>query len=90
MVAEQGANQMYLMMFIVMIIFSGTFLPAESLGGAKFIADFLPLSHASILITDVTLRGLNLNLEHVFSLLLIALVFLIAAYISYKFKKLEV
>jgi hypothetical protein len=73
-----------------MIIFSGTLLPAESLGGARFLADFLPLSHASVLITDITLRGLNLNIEHVLSLLLITLVFLIAAYISYKFKKLEV
>ncbi|MHA2289390.1 MAG: ABC transporter permease [Promethearchaeota archaeon] len=44
---EQGANQMYLMMFIVMIIFSGTLLPAESLGGARFLADFFPLSHAT-------------------------------------------
>jgi ABC-2 type transport system permease protein len=87
---EQGANQMYLMMFIVMIIFSGTLLPAESLGGARFLADLLPLSHASVLITDITLRGLNLNIEHVLSLLLITSVFLIASYISYKFKKLEV
>jgi len=87
---EQGANQMYLMMFIVMIIFSGTLLPAESLGGARFLADFLPLSHGSVLITDITLRGLNLNIEHVLSLLLITLVFLIGAYVSYKFKKLEV
>ena len=87
---EQGANQMYLMMFIVMIIFSGTLLPAESLGGARFLAELLPLSHASVLITDITLRGLNLNIEHVLSLLLITSVFLIASYISYKFKKLEV
>ncbi len=87
---EQGANQMYLMMFIVIIIFSGTLLSAESLGGAKFLADFLPLSHASVLITDITLRGLPLNLEHVFSMLMISLVFLTFAYIAYKFKKLEV
>lgn len=87
---EQGANQMYLMMFIVIIIFSGTLLSAESLGGAKFLADFLPLSHASVLITDITLRGLPLNLEHVFFMLMISLVFLTIAYIAYKFKKLEV
>ena len=87
---EQGANQMYLMMFIVIIIFSGTLLPAESLGGAKFLADVLPLSHASVLITDITLRGLPINLEHVFFMLMISLVFLTIAYIGYKFKKLEV
>ena len=87
---EQGANQMYLMMFIVIIIFSGTIMSADSLGGAKFLADFLPLSHASVLITDITLRGLPLNLEHVFFMLMISLVFLTIAYIGYKFKKLEV
>ncbi len=87
---EQGANQMYLMMFIVIIIFSGTLLSVDSLGGAKFLADFLPLSHASVLITDITLRGLPLNLEHVLFLLIISLVFITIAYIAYKFKKLEV
>ncbi len=87
---EQGANQMYLMMFIVIIIFSGTLLSVDSLGGAKFLADFLPLSHAAVLITDITLRGLPLNLEHVLFLLMISLVFITIAYIAYKFKKLEV
>ena len=87
---EQGANQMYLMMFIVIIIFSGTLMPPESLGSARFITDMLPLSHASILITDITLRGLSLNLEHVLSILLISFVFLLIAYIAYKFKKVEV
>ena len=87
---EQGANQMYLMLFIVMIIFSGTLLPADSLGGLRFLADFFPISHGSVLITDITLRGLPLNIEHVLSILLISLIFLLAAYIFYKFKKLEV
>ena len=87
---EQGANQMYLMMLIIIIIFSGTLMSPESLGSARFITDMLPLSHASILITDITLRGLSLNLEHVLSILLISFVFLVIAYIAYKFKKLEV
>ena len=87
---EQGANQMYLMLFIVMIIFSGTLLPVKSLGGARFLADFLPISHGAALITDITLRGLSLNLEHALSILLISVIFLILAYISYKIKKLEV
>ena len=87
---EQGANQMYLMLFIIIIIFSGTIMPAESLGSARFLSDMLPLSHASVLITDITLRGLSLNLEHVLSILLISFVFLVIAYIAYKFKKLEV
>jgi len=36
---EQGANQMYMMLFIIMIIFSGTILPPESLGSG-FIVEF--------------------------------------------------
>ncbi len=87
---EQGANQMYLMLFIIIIIFSGTIMPPESLGSARFLSDMLPLSHASVLITDITLRGLSLNLEHVLSILLISFVFLLIAYIAYKFKKVEV
>jgi len=87
---EQGANQMYMMLFIIIIIFSGTVLPPESLGGARFLSDMLPLSHASVLITDITLRGLSLNLEHTLSLLLISFVFLLSAYIAYMFKKVEV
>ncbi len=87
---EQGANQMYMMLFIIIIIFSGTVLPPESLGSARFLSDMLPLSHASVLITDITLRGLSLNLEHTLSLLLISFVFLLSAYIAYKFKKVEV
>ena len=87
---EQGANQMYMMLFIIIIIFSGTILPPESLGGARFLSDMLPLSHASTLITDITLRGLSLNLEHSLSILLISIVFLVIAYIAYMFKKVEV
>jgi len=87
---EQGANQMYLMLFIIIIIFSGTLMAPESLGSARFLTEILPLSHASVLITDITLRGLPLNLEHVLSILLISFVFLAIAYIAYKFKKLEV
>jgi ABC-2 type transport system permease protein len=88
---EQGANQMYMMLFIVIIIFSGTILPAETLGDSmRFIIEVFPLSHSSILISDITMRGLSFNAEHVIKLNLISLVFLVLAYISYKFKKLEV
>ena len=69
---EQGANQMYMMLFIILIIFSGTLMPAESLGSAAFLVNFLPLIHASNLVTDITLRGLPLNMENTISLLLIS------------------
>ncbi len=88
---EQGANQMYMMLLIIIIIFSGTIIPAESLGSSmRIIVDVLPLNHASILISDITMRGLSFNAGHVILLNLISLVFLILAYIAYKFKKLEV
>ncbi|MHA1193177.1 MAG: ABC transporter permease [Promethearchaeota archaeon] len=88
---EQGANQMYMMMLIIIIIFSGTIIPAESLGSSmRIIIDVLPLGHASVLISDITLRGLSFNAEHVIMINLISLVFLILAYFAYKFKKLEV
>jgi len=88
---EQGANQMYMMLLIIIIIFSGTIIPAESLGSSmRIIIDVLPLNHASVLISDITMRGLSFNAEHVIMINLISLVFLILAYIAYKFKKLEV
>jgi ABC-2 type transport system permease protein len=88
---EQGANQLYMMLFIVIIIFSGTLMPAEAFGsGMAFIVDIFPLRHASILITDITLRGLSFNRDHVIALNVISIVFLFMAYVFYKFKKLEV
>ncbi|MFX1324710.1 MAG: ABC transporter permease [Promethearchaeota archaeon] len=88
---EQGANQMYLIMFIIIIIFSGTFLPPDLiLPEMQYIIDVLPLSHAAPLISDITLKGLSFNLEHVLFLNLNSLVFLLLAYIFYRFKKLEV
>ncbi|MFW9865064.1 MAG: ABC transporter permease [Candidatus Thorarchaeota archaeon] len=90
---EQGANQMYLILFIIILIFSGGFLPPELiLPEMQIIIDILPLSHASPLITDITLKGLSLkaNLDHLLYLNLNSLVFIILAYIFYRFKKVEV
>ncbi|TFF84021.1 MAG: ABC transporter permease [Promethearchaeota archaeon] len=88
---EQGANQMYLIMFIIIVLFSGNFLPPELISPVmQYIINLLPLSHAIPLITDITLKGLPLNLTHVLFLNLDSLVFIALAYIIYKFKKLEV
>jgi ABC-2 type transport system permease protein len=88
---EQGANQMYLIMFIIIVLFSGNFLPPELISPVmQYIINVLPLSHAIPLITDITLKGLPLNLTHVLFLNLDSLVFIALAYIIYKFKKLEV
>jgi len=88
---EQVANQMYLMFFIVILIFSGAFIDPESLGPAlEIVVKILPLAHAIPLFRDVTLRGLSLNLVSFGYLNLLSLIFISLAYIIYMFKKLEV
>ena len=82
---------MYLIMFIVIVLFSGNFLPPELVSPVmQYIINILPLSHAIPLINDITLRGIPLNLTHVAFLNLNSLIFIVLAYIIYKFKKLEV
>lgn len=88
---EQGANQMYLIMFIIIVLFSGNFLPQDLISPVMgYIINVLPLSHAIPLITDITLKGLPPNLTHVAFLNLNSIIFIVLAYIIYKFKKLEV
>ena len=87
---EQVANQMYLMFFIVILIFSGIFLDPEISPIMGFITQLFPLGYSSPMITRVTLKGLSLDIISVISLNLISLVYVILAYIIYRFKKVEV
>ena len=88
---EQSANQMYLIMFIIIILFSGTILPLNiTNSGVQIFLNLLPLSNAVPLITDITLKGLPLNLSRLFWIILSSLIFVSLAYIIYLFKKLEV
>jgi ABC-2 type transport system permease protein len=88
---EQVANQLYMMFFIVILMFSGTFIRLESLPLAmQAIILSLPLSHAVPLIIDITLKGLSIDWSHFLSLGLISLAFAIMAYIAFRFKKMEV
>ncbi|MFW9945777.1 MAG: ABC transporter permease [Candidatus Odinarchaeota archaeon] len=88
---EQGANQMYLIMFIIIIMFSGSFIPPELISPEmQYVINILPLSHAFPLVTDIILKGLGLNLEHVLVLNLNSVIFVFLAYIIYRFKKIEV
>ena len=87
---EQVANQMYLMYFIVILIFSGLFLDAEISPIMGFITQLFPLGYSSPMITSVTLKGLSLDIVSVISLNLISLVYVILAYLVYRFKKVEV
>lgn len=88
---EQGANQMYLIIFIVIIMFSGSFIPPELISPEmQYVINILPLSHAFPLVTDIILKGLGLNLEHVLVLNLNSVIFVFLAYVIYRFKKIEV
>ncbi|TFG27913.1 MAG: ABC transporter permease [Promethearchaeota archaeon] len=88
---EQVANQLYMMFFIVVIMFSGTFIRLETLPLAmQAIILSLPLSHAVPLIVNITLKGLSIDWSHFLSLGLISLTFAALAYIAFRFKKMEV
>ncbi|MFX0070469.1 MAG: ABC transporter permease, partial [Candidatus Hermodarchaeota archaeon] len=88
---EQVANQMYMMIFIVIIMFSGSFIRIESLPFAmQMIINSLPLSHSIPLINNVTMKGLPIDYSHFLSLSLISITFLLIAYIAFRFKKVEV
>lgn len=88
---EQVANQLYMMFFIVIVMFSGSFLP-EDLLPAFFrpVIQALPLSHAIPLITDITMKGLSINWGHFLIISIQSTVFLVLAYIIYQLKKIEV
>ena len=88
---EQQANQLYIMFFIVIMMFSGSFINIESLPVAmQYIIHSLPLSHAVPLIRDTTMKGLGIDLFHLIGLSIISSVYLTVAYIAYRFKKVEV
>lgn len=88
---EQVANQLYMMFFITVIMFSGTFINIEALPLAmQIIINSLPLSHAIPLIVNITMKGLPIDYAHMASLALISTTFAIMAYIAFRFKKVEV
>lgn len=88
---EQVANQLYMMFFITVIMFSGAFVPIETLPLAmQIIINCLPLSHAIPLIVNITMKGLPIDYEHLASLGLISSTFTVLAYIAFRFKKVEV
>lgn len=88
---EQVANQLYIMFFIAIMMFSGSFIKIDKLPLAmQVIVNSLPLSHAVPLIINVTKKGLPIDFYHILSLNLISIVFLIMAYIAFRFRKVEV
>ncbi len=88
---EQVANQLYMMFFITVIMFSGAFIKIDALPLAmQIIINSLPLSHAIPLIVNITMKGLPIDYAHLGSLALISTTFAGMAYIAFRLKKVEV
>ncbi len=88
---EQTANQIYIMLFIMITMFSGAFIPAEQLPAfMQPLISVFPLSHATPLIEGIMFRGLPFNLLDGGYLLLLSGIFVVLAYIAFKLKNPEV
>ncbi len=87
---EQVANQMYLMFFIVLIVFSGMFMDKEISPAMTFVTNLMPLVYSGEMMVGITLKGLPLDPYSSLMLIIISSVFLLMAYFVYRFKKVEV
>jgi ABC-2 type transport system permease protein len=88
---EQQANQLYLMFFIMIMMFSGEFINVDGLPAVmQIFINILPLGHGVPLVVDVNLKGLPLDLGRVLGLLAISGGALILTYIFYSIKSIEV
>ncbi|MBD3228163.1 MAG: ABC transporter permease subunit [Candidatus Lokiarchaeota archaeon] len=89
--SEQQANQLYIATFIFLILFSGAFIPPDSMpGGAAGLSNFLPIIHAIEMFLDVTLQGYGLDPGRVISMCVFIGVLLILSIIIFRFRKMEV
>ncbi len=87
---EQVANQLYLMFLIVLLVFSGMFMDKEISPAMTFITNLLPLVYSSEMFVNISLKGLPLNIHSALMMIIISSMFLILAYMIYRFKKVEV
>lgn len=88
---EQQANQLYLMFFIMIMMFSGQFINVDGLPSAmQIFVNMLPLGHGIPLVIEINLKGLPLDLGRVLGLLAISGGALILTYVFYSIKSIEV
>jgi ABC-2 type transport system permease protein len=88
---EQQANQLYMILFVVIMLFSGVYINPDDLSGfLRIIVYIFPLAHALPLIYDVTLKGLPLDFIAFSGLLILSVAYIIIAYFIFLFKKVEV
>ncbi|TXT58093.1 MAG: membrane protein of unknown function [Promethearchaeota archaeon] len=88
---EQQANQLYLMFFIMIMLFSGQFINLSGLPDAmRIFVNMLPLSHGIPLVIDITLKGLPIDIGKVLGLIFISIGAVILTYLFYSIKSIEV
>jgi ABC-2 type transport system permease protein len=88
---EQQANQLYLMFFIIIMMFSGQFINVDGLPAVmQIFINILPLGHGIPLVVEVTLKGLPIDLGRVLGLLAISGGAIVLTYIFYSIKSVEV
>lgn len=88
---EQQANQLYMMLFVSILIFSPTYMSPETLPFIlQFILNIFPLAHGQPMVFDITLKGLPIDLISFGSLMILCGVYVLLAYIVFLFKKVEV
>ncbi len=89
--SEQQANQLYIGVFIFLILFSGAFIPLESMpAAAQMFSNSLSITNGIQLFLDVSLKGMSLDLLRVSFILIFILVLLIASIVIFRFRKMEV
>ena len=85
------ANQLYMVFFIITLLFSGQFVNVENLPPSmQAIIYSFPLGYGIPLTLDITLKGLPLDYALFSGILIISAVYILLAYVSYSFKKVEV
>jgi ABC-2 type transport system permease protein len=89
---EAQANQLFIGIFIFLTLFSGNFIPLDSMPAAfAIIANALPFAHLAPSWNNIAFRGFGLEfMAHIVPLLTFCLVLLILSLIIFRFRKLEV
>jgi len=88
---SQQANQMFIMLFIMLTLFSNAFLPVTLLPQwMQNLANIFPLTHAIPLLRDITMRGITIPDKYLGVLLGLSAIYLIVAYLAFARKKIEV
>jgi ABC-2 type transport system permease protein len=88
---NQEANQLFFAIFIIIVIFSGIFIPIASMPSyLQFIANYLPLAHGDPLIRGIVSRGSSFRGPDFNFLTQQAMILVVATYLLFQRKAYEV